>query len=301
MKLSTVIIPWHRNLADLNAAVASVLAQDDPDFEVVVVANGVGDDDFQAAVALCGDPRCRVERMAAADAAASRNLGLELARGDLVFFLDADDTFLPAKLSTFRRAAARKPFDLAMSRGERTRGDGTSWAFPTSLWDGSESFAEYSFCGGNNISTSAIVLSRDAARRLSFSPPPFQDPDLVMQAEALGMTIAMLPDVLYRWNDAPTPGRISLSIDVERRLAWIGQPRPNVPPRARRAFRARNVAQHIFPQRPLWCLGAFAAAGLTGAVSPRHVGMFVLRGLLPRRVSRRLVNVYFQRRAAREL
>lgn len=167
MSLSSVIIPWHRNLADLRSAVASVVDQDDPAFEIVVAANGVSDGDFEAASALCGDPRCRIERMQAADATASRNVGMEAARGDLIFFLDADDTFLPAKLSTLRREHARKPFDLAMSRGARTRGDGTSPAFPTTLRTGGESFAEYSFCGGNNISTSAIVLTRDAARRMS--------------------------------------------------------------------------------------------------------------------------------------
>lgn len=76
MFLSSVIIPWHRHLADLRNAVASVIDRGDPAFEVVVVANGVGDQDFEAASALCGDPRCRIERMRAAGAAASRNPGI---------------------------------------------------------------------------------------------------------------------------------------------------------------------------------------------------------------------------------
>ncbi len=93
----SVVIPTHNRPGLLGDAVASVLTQDVP-VEVIVV-----DDASIPAVAglpAVDDPRVKVIRNEVAiGPTRARNLGVELASGAFVAFLDDDDTWLPGKLS----------------------------------------------------------------------------------------------------------------------------------------------------------------------------------------------------------
>jgi len=83
----------------LERAVASVLAQDEPDFELVVVDDG-STDDTRAYLAAVTDPRLRVVSSSRnRGIAATRNLGLDAAGADIVAMLDDDDVYLPGRLS----------------------------------------------------------------------------------------------------------------------------------------------------------------------------------------------------------
>jgi glycosyltransferase involved in cell wall biosynthesis len=91
----TVVIPCYNRTAWIPAALSSVLAQTEPDLEVVVV-----DDGSRPPVdAWCpGDVRVRWVRQPNRGAAAARNRGVAHAQSDYVAFLDSDDRFLPEKL-----------------------------------------------------------------------------------------------------------------------------------------------------------------------------------------------------------
>ena len=99
--LISVIIPVYNDAAWLERAVASVLVQDVSDMEIILVDNNSTD----GSLALCHELRIRhpdrivVGTAARQGSAAARNEGLRLARGEWVNFLDADDIFLPGKLS----------------------------------------------------------------------------------------------------------------------------------------------------------------------------------------------------------
>ncbi|KFC67374.1 Glycosyl transferase family protein [Devosia sp. LC5] len=88
----------------LLAAIASVLAQTETDWELLLIDDGSTDaSPAIAAAAATGDARIRtVSRPANArhGAAAARNAGLAQARGEFVAFLDADDLYEPQKLAT---------------------------------------------------------------------------------------------------------------------------------------------------------------------------------------------------------
>jgi glycosyltransferase involved in cell wall biosynthesis len=80
----------------------SVLAQDYPDFELVVVDDGSTDDTRQVVEAV-SDPRLRYVYRENGGLSAARNTGADVARGELVVFLDDDDRFTPDML---RRVAS---------------------------------------------------------------------------------------------------------------------------------------------------------------------------------------------------
>ena len=79
-------------------ALASALAQQDVELEVVVVDDR-SSDDTGARVAAIADSRLRVvANTGAGGAASARNTGIAVARGEWVAFLDDDDLWSPRKL-----------------------------------------------------------------------------------------------------------------------------------------------------------------------------------------------------------
>lgn len=100
--LVSVIIPAYNCAGYLLRALDSVVAQTYPAdrFEVFVVDDGSSDDTREVAAAYAQrDRRVRLLTQANAGPAAARNRGIVAARGKLVAFLDADDTWAPTKLA----------------------------------------------------------------------------------------------------------------------------------------------------------------------------------------------------------
>ena len=108
--LFTIVMPAYRARATIAVAVASVLAQTETDFELLIVDDGSPDD--TAAVALRaanGDPRVGVIRQENAGPAEARNRGIAAGSGELVAFLDADDRWAPEYLARHRDCFAARP------------------------------------------------------------------------------------------------------------------------------------------------------------------------------------------------
>lgn len=102
--LISVVIPTYNRARDLKRALDSVRAQSFADWEAVVVDNN-STDDTDAVVSGLGDPRIALLKIHNDGIiAASRNLGIQRARGEYVAFLDSDDWWAPRKLEASARA-----------------------------------------------------------------------------------------------------------------------------------------------------------------------------------------------------
>jgi SAM-dependent methyltransferase len=93
---TTIIIPAFNHGAYLAAAVASALAQTAP-VDIIVVDDG-STDDTPEIIERSAWPGTFI-RQAHRGPSAARNAGLEVARGEYVMFLDADDTIEPTKVA----------------------------------------------------------------------------------------------------------------------------------------------------------------------------------------------------------
>lgn len=92
----SVVVPVFNAERHLEEALASVKNQDYPVLEVIAVDDGSTDG---SAVLLSAHHGVRVGRQANSGPAAARNLGISLAQGDFLAFLDADDVWLSDKLT----------------------------------------------------------------------------------------------------------------------------------------------------------------------------------------------------------
>ncbi|MES2263035.1 MAG: glycosyltransferase [Pseudomonadota bacterium] len=93
----SVIIPCYNAERYIVATIESVLAQDVRDLEIIVVDDGSKDRSVELVRATF--PDVRLETQANQGVAAARNRGIALARGEWIAFVDADDIWLPGKLS----------------------------------------------------------------------------------------------------------------------------------------------------------------------------------------------------------
>ena len=94
----SVIIPLFNKAPYIERALTSVAAQTYRDFEVIVIDDG-STDEGPRIVEDFNDLPIRLINQKNAGPGAARNRGLELAQGELVAFLDADDEWLPNYLS----------------------------------------------------------------------------------------------------------------------------------------------------------------------------------------------------------
>ena len=94
----SVIIPTYNRAHLISRSAKSVLAQTYPDFELIIVDDGSGDNTEEIIEALA-DPRIRYLRHESnRGVSAARNTGIRAARGDYIAFQDSDDEWLPQKL-----------------------------------------------------------------------------------------------------------------------------------------------------------------------------------------------------------
>ena len=96
----SLVMPTYNRRATLARAIASVLAQTDPDWELVVVDDG-STDGTESVVRGFGDRRIRFFRDDQnRGVTAAKNRGLDEARGDFIGMLDSDDELVPSALET---------------------------------------------------------------------------------------------------------------------------------------------------------------------------------------------------------
>ncbi|RVU34114.1 glycosyltransferase family 2 protein [Hwanghaeella grinnelliae] len=120
-----VIIPTYNRAHCVGDAIDSVLNQDPPADEVIIVDDG-STDDTATVLAAYGD-RIKVLRQKNAGVAAARNAGIKLADSSWAAFLDSDDLWLPGRMASLHRDLAVAGQNTVAHTGDmRLTGDGYS-------------------------------------------------------------------------------------------------------------------------------------------------------------------------------
>ena len=132
MVLATAIITTFNREHFLRQALSSVLEQTENQIQIIVMDNS-SSDGTQSFMCQIRDPRIQYIRHKAMGIAEQRNMGLNLATGRYIGFLDDDDRWLPEKFQLQLAAFADAPSDLALVYGgfEFYNDDGKKWGATT--------------------------------------------------------------------------------------------------------------------------------------------------------------------------
>ena len=114
----SVVIPAYNAGAFIEDAIASVLRQETPAEEIIVVNDGSTDRDYGYLQRL--HPAVRVIHQSNRGVSAARNVGCDAATSDHIAILDADDIWLPGKLRGQMRYLQQNPeIDAAFCLGRQ--------------------------------------------------------------------------------------------------------------------------------------------------------------------------------------
>jgi glycosyltransferase involved in cell wall biosynthesis len=113
MTTVTVVIPTLNRRVFLSEAIATLMSQTCPSWELIVVDDG-STDETRRYLEAQSDPRIRfVIRESSGGPSIARNAGLAAAHGDLIMFLDDDDLLRPETLARLSEALLAHPEALA--------------------------------------------------------------------------------------------------------------------------------------------------------------------------------------------
>ena len=236
---TSVIIPCHNAAAYLDEAIGSVLAQDRPADEIIVIDDASSDSSL--AVARKWEAlRPRLIRVFEADLrhpGRIRNIGAELASGDALLFLDADDVLGEDALRALLATVERNREAVAIGPWRRLeRHDGQWLVRPPSCKPRAAGEDPLSaWLTGWYHPPCSVLWSRtafDRAGRWDDAAPINQDGDLVMRALVNGTVLAEAPHGMSYYRRLPDgAGSVSGSrltatglrgrLYVVTKIAWL--------------------------------------------------------------------------------
>lgn len=216
----SVLLPVRNGRPFLQPALRSLLAQTMGDFEVLVLDDGSTDGSPELARSL-GDERIRViEDGQHRGLSARLNQGVQLARGDLVARMDADDLCLPRRFERQQAFLAAHPeVDLVGCRAAVFRDGEVLGLLPFA--------AEHEALVAQPWHTIPLPHPTWMGRRAWFLRHPYRTPE-VKRAEDQELLVraapvsryACLPDVLLAYRLGAPDLRKTL---VARRTQWLAQ------------------------------------------------------------------------------
>ncbi|MFC6874608.1 glycosyltransferase family 2 protein [Halobellus marinus] len=161
----SVVLPTYNRRETIGRALKSVLSQEFSDLECIIIDGG-SDDGTYKTVRSIADNRVRyVYTQSPRSPAIARNLGIDLASGKYIAFIDSDDVWMPMKLScqVGHLKEMKEPAAVASSFHRVTENYARRIIADPSL-SGLETYKE--LLRDNFITTSTLVLHRDVATQL---------------------------------------------------------------------------------------------------------------------------------------
>ncbi|WP_330992777.1 glycosyltransferase family 2 protein [Pluralibacter gergoviae] len=207
----SIVIPAFNASKVISSTIESILKQDEHDFEIIIVDDN--SDDCEELVTVIEAFRLKKHDIklflskVKLNGSGARNKGVELSCGQYIALLDADDEWLPTKLSRIRQVISSCNDQNAIFYSKvhiLSESDAKfSKIMPIKKFSkGKETMASYLFGCVGFIQTSSIVISRYAYDKISFNPKfiRHQDYDFCIRADYHDMKFIFIDEVLSKYK-----------------------------------------------------------------------------------------------------
>lgn len=214
LPMISVVIPCYNAERWIGATLRSVLAQDWPKLEIIVVDDGSSD--RSAELVRTQFPDITLLQQKNSGVAAARNLGIANAKGDWIAFVDADDIWLPGKLHAQWLALSLHPgermaytawhvWPCANPEPEATLlRDLGQHSTDTSLWDGPTGWIYPDLLEDCCVWTSTVLMHRSLLEQIGTFDEQLrigEDYDLWLRASQATQIVRIpKPLALYRMH-----------------------------------------------------------------------------------------------------
>ncbi len=111
----SVIVPIYKTERYIERCLNSIKAQTFKSFEVIMINDGSPDNSASIAQAFTSDPRFILINQDNGGVGTVRNLGIKLAKGKYIAFIDSDDSVFPDHLEKLYNAASAADADIVCS------------------------------------------------------------------------------------------------------------------------------------------------------------------------------------------
>jgi alpha-1,6-rhamnosyltransferase len=225
MSRITVIMPCYNGEEWVADAIESVLNQDCPDFEVILVDDGSTDSTPEIVQRYGDDRRFKVLRKSNGGVGSARNLGMDHCTGEYFLFLDADDELLPGCLSNMVERLDAHPEAVATFGRFLIYDEGTGKRFPVNnMFPPPDldvpGFVEFMLKYGMYYRLDAVAYRMSAVKDLRFDTKMTlgQDFKFILEMATRGQHVAheQYCSVLRRGHDSITRLRSNFTYRCER-------------------------------------------------------------------------------------
>ncbi len=301
--LVSIVIPTFNRTDTISRAVESCLDQTYKEFEVLIVDDASTDGFEETHRSLFSDRRIRVIKHGRNQGvSASRNTGVQNARGDFVAFLDSDDSWHPTKLEKQVRYIQAHA-NARLLCGALT--EVVTIQSPTNITPylhkpRKHYFADFLFVykarrrlrpvadrraahsKGLMIHVSSIILPTALALQVPFRTVlnQYEDFAFLIDVERKGIEVNLVEEPLVIHHDDPRPGRLGSKDDVDRGQRFITEMGDFLSPDARLAFEVSHLGHLYAKDRPLHAARMVLDAFFHRLISPRTVVGVLSRSML---------------------
>lgn len=202
----SVIIPTFNRQSTIKRAIDSALNQTLPPMEVIVI-DDCSTDSTTSALSIYGEAIKVIRLDNRTNGAHARNVGIEVARGNYVAFLDSDDYWDLDKIRIISSiiSGSESPNRTVYFHPPKIvdqRGDPISWAAPPVHYSKDTSISDYLFLHSGIIQTSCIVAPTELLIYTKFDArlKKHQDLDLCLRLAGVGCRFHYLPLPLTSWT-----------------------------------------------------------------------------------------------------
>ena len=206
--LISVIVPLYNAQPYLQLCISSILAQDYPHFELIIVNDGSTDGSAQVCADMASqDARIRLINQPNQGVSVARNTGLSHVQGDYFTFVDADDWVAPTYLSTLLALRDKAPKGALLTVNHyicRGKSQKPAFTCPSAYYTTEQACAQTLYHLPPDVSPCAKLYERALASVLHYPKGRIFEDTYVMATLLLathGVQYEATPQYYYRCND----------------------------------------------------------------------------------------------------